>query len=263
MIKPYLFLLSFCFVIPLFGQINGISASKIGSFNARTLDPYVAEFEPNYGITHTKEQWDADGNLIPLYQSRDSVSIASMLAFRVAYSFSHTFEVGAFLSSSSSNWAAKYNFLNKEKYALGLMAGVTLPFGATTVIDRNNLQASQVRSYGLGLIGTIDFNENSSIDMNIQIQDYFSSADGLSQSDRFFSIDYGHYINQQTILLAASLGYQHSSLEVGSQEVVTFSPGISFEMNPRYFIVANGSFSLSGKNSQKSNGFNVAWTITF
>lgn len=257
----FILLFGFSYAISLSSQITGITASKISSFNARAIPKDVSEFELNYGVNHSSKMWDQDGNSQSLYSSPDSVSVSTTFGIRAAYAFTNTFEIGAFLTSNSSNWSTKLNVVDKDRFSLALMAGLYLPFG-NLVIDKRNRQASQVRSYGLGLISSHDLSDVASIDINIQLQDYMASAPGLTDQDRFFSIDYGHYVHNSTILLIASFAYQHSSAPGGNQTALNFNPGISFEMNPKFFIIANGMFGLSGKNMQKVNGFNVAWMIS-
>jgi len=241
-------------------QITGISASKISSFTARVIPKDAAEFELNYGVNHSRKLWDQDGNTQSLYRSEDSINVSTTYGIRVAYAFTEKFELGAFVSPSSSNWSTKLNLMDKERFSFALMAGINLPFG-NVVNDKRNRQASQVRSYGFGLISSHDLSDDASIDINLQLQDYMASAPGLTDQDKFFSIDYGQYVHNGTILLIASFAYQHSSAPGGNQTALSFNPGISFEMNPKFPIAVNGTFGLSGKNMQKVNGFNVAWMI--
>lgn len=256
------FLFSFCLTISLSSQITGVSASKVSSFSARMINKDVAEFELNYGVNHSSQSWDQNGDLQSLYMSDDSTSVSTTFGFRIAYAFTSKFELGGFFTSSSSNWSAKLNLVDQDKLAFSLIAGVYLPFG-NLVIDKNNRQSSQVRSYGLGVASTYEFNDVSSIDFNLQVQDYFSSAPGLTNSDRFMSLDYGHYIRNNTILLVAAFVYQHSLATGGNQTGLSFTPGVSLEMNPNFIMLINGSFGFAGQNMQKSNGFNVAWMMSF
>lgn len=255
-----IFLIQIFVVLTVSSQITGITASKVSSFNARAISKHGAEFELNYGVNHSSKMWDQDGNSQSLFQTEDSTSISTTFGIRLAYAFTETFELAAFVTPNSSNWSTKLNLVDQDKFSFALMGGVYLPFG-NLIIDKNKLQSSQVRSYGLGLISSFEFSAVSSLDINLQIQDYFSSAPGLTNSDRFFTIDYGHYIQNSTILLIASFVYQNSSALGGNQTGLSFTPGISLEMNPNFIVLLNGSFGLSGKNMQKTNGFNVAWMI--
>ena len=138
-----------------------------------------------------------------------------------------------------------------------------IPFDGNTLIDRSNRNSSQVRSFGFGLAATYDFNDKSSVDANVQYQDYFRSVPGLNNNDFFASVDYGHYVLKNDVLLVASFVYQNSSADFGNQTLLTFLPGIALESNPNFIILLNGQFSLTGTNVQNTTGFNVAWTMTF
>ena len=69
-----------CFLMPtLFSaQIAGVTATKVNSFNARTLDKNTVEFEPNYGITSASRFWDDNGTSQPIFQSADSIAFSSV-----------------------------------------------------------------------------------------------------------------------------------------------------------------------------------------
>ena len=143
------------------------------------------------------------------------------------------------------------------------MGGINLPYG-NTVIKRGSRTADQTVSYSLGLIGSIQIDDFSSIDLNIQRQDYFSSTDiNLPKQDIFFSMDYGQYIGESGIQLMASMTYQKSNFDGFSSNVFSIYPGLSLEMKDNFFIVANAAFDLTGKNNAKTSGFAIAWTITF
>ena len=260
MSKAIATLFTYCvFIGTLFSQIGGISASKINSINHAPIDLGLAEFEPSYSFSKSRKQWDQNGNLSPLYSTIDSILIDASFNLRMAYAFTEQLEFGCNLGVGYSNWSAKYAIHTKNKFGIGVMLGANLPFGFAE-IDTRNRTVDQISTYGMGLIASYDVNEKSSIDFNAQIQNYFQDNDNLPSSDIFVSIDYGHYIKD--ILLVASFLYQTSDFDNFQQNKLTFSPGISFEMKPEYAIAANANFDLTGKQTEKTHGFSVAFTIT-
>ncbi len=258
-------ILLICIILPITfsAQIAGVTATKVSSFSARTLDKYGVEFEPNYGINSASRFWDENGNSIAIYQSADSIAFSSSLGLRFGYAFSEHFEVGAFVTDNGSNWSAKYKLTDSDKFATAVFAGMFVPFGANTVIDRSNRNPNQVRTFGLGLAATYDFSDKNSIDANVQYQDYFRNTPELNNNDIFASVDYGHYIFNNDVLLVGSFVYQSSSADFGNQTLLSFTPGIGLEMNSNFIILFNGQFSLIGTNVQNTTGFNVAWTMVF
>jgi len=239
-------------------QISGIAGIKITSINSASMGKGSAEFEPQYNLSTIRKAYDNDGNLVNIYNSSDSLSKQGSIALRMAYGFSDKLEFGTLISNAASNWSAKYEVYNRDKLGLGLMAGLNLPFGSS-IIDRKNRQAEQIVSFGLGAIASYNFNENSTVDFNIQWQNYGDNADGLQSSDSFISMDFGHYV--KNVLLVSSFIYQTSYFEDNNQNKLSFLPGISLEMKDNFALVFNLSLDLFGKNIQRTTGFGAAWTI--
>ncbi len=247
------------FIGSLFSQIGGITASKINSVNHAPIDVGLAEFEPSYNFSKSRKQWDQNGNLSPLYSTIDSIVIDASFNLRMAYTMTDELEVGCNLGEGYSNWSAKYAVYTKNNFGLGLMLGANFPFGFAE-IDTRNRTVDQIGTYGMGLIASYEVNEKSSIDFNAQIQNYFQDNEDLPNNDIFLSVDYGHYVKD--LFLIVSFLYQTSDFDDFQQNKLTFSPGISFEMKPEYLIVANANFDLTGKQTEKTHGFSVAFTIT-
>jgi len=259
--KYLLLILLFCSLSHTYAQIGGLTASKINSFNHAPIPKGSAEFEPNVTYSFSSKSWDDQGELKNTFSSLDSISVESGISFRMAYTLTDLWEVGTIIASDYSSWSVKRELMTKGPLGLGIMAGINVPYGITT-IDRSLRAADQVSNYGIGLISSYELSIDASIDLNVQYQDYFHAAEDISNSDIFISLDYGHYINQQNIYLIASFLYQNSSLEIGNLSKLTFSPGISIEMKKSYLIVINANLDLTGQNTDKTNGFNVAWTMT-
>lgn len=258
--KSFLTLSLFSFYTIIYCQIGGIAGSKINAINHAAIPVGSAEFEPNYNYTLSNKVWDGNGNEANLFSSPDSVLINTSVSLRMAYAFTKNFEVGAQIGNDFSNWSVRYEVMTKDKFGLGLVAGYNLPFG-NVVLDRSKRTPDQVSAFVLGLTTSYEFNPSTSIDFNYQYQGYFQDAEGIPSHDSFFYLDAGHYINGSAILIMGSLSYQYSNILDANATKLTFYPGISTEVKDNYFLVLNGMFDLSGKNSEKTSGFAVAWTI--
>jgi len=241
-------------------QINGVSGSKINAFNHLPIPVGTAEFEPNIGITRYSQYWDTEGNLQSVFQSTDSIQIESTISFRMAYPLSSKLELGTFIATDFSNWSLKYALGGNETFGYGIMGGINLPYGIAS-IDKKNRTADQVSTYGLGIIGSFTINETTSIDANLQYQDYIHSAPGLPDGNIFLSIDYGKYFKGRTQLMS-SFVYSQSLGDQANGFVLSYYPGIGLESKGAYMIFLSGAFDLIGENALKTSGFAVAWTIT-
>jgi len=260
--RYWLFLVAiFFFCQNIHAQIGGISGGKINAFNHLPIPKGTAEFEPNYGFYSVSKFWDNDGQLQAKYGSKDSLEINSQISFRMAYTFSDKFELGTFIAESFTNWSFKYVTLDKEKFGLAVIGGLNFPFGSA-VIDKSQRKPEHHSQYILGLASSHQFSESTSLDINLQYQDYFGSHPEIPKSDIFIYADVGHYLGDSGIQLLSSLGYQISQLEDTSSTKMTFYPGVAFEMQSNYFIVANAFFDLIGQNAEKTSGISIAWTIT-
>ncbi len=242
----------------LFAQVGGISGSKITSINHKPLPNGVAEFEPSYNFSVFSKQWNAEGKLEDAFSSSDSLSVSANWNLRMAYPISKRVELGAILGADFSNWSAKYALGTWENFGLGAMAGLNLPFG-NAQINKNNREASSIGNYGLGLIASYEFDEITSLDINVQNFKNLYEHQELSNNDLYITADFGRYFGPS--LLVASVYYQYSDFDAFKASVFQFTPGISYEKKENYVLVLNGNFSLFGKNMPKTFGFSMACTI--
>ena len=264
LIKKYLVEIFHLLILCLFaniisGQVGGISGSKVNSVNHVPIPVGTAEFEPSYTFSKYTKAWNDQGNLGDAFSSIDSAEINASWNMRMAYAFTDELEVGCNLGSNYSNWSAKYAIGNWDKLGLGLMTGLNLPFG-NALIDKSNRASEHIGNYGLGIIGSYQFSEKASFDLNIQnFKNLFDHVE-ISNNDFYISADFGHYVGRSFLL--ASMYFQKSDFDGFTANVLRFSPGISIEHMSNYFIVLNGNFDLLGKNMPKTNGFSIAFTIT-
>lgn len=242
-------------------QITGISASKVVAYTVINIPHNTVEFEPSFGSSWSSRQYDKDGNVVNLYNSPDSASVSSGLAWRITYGLFDKMEIGTSFSPSFSSvsWSTKYMVIGNDKYGFSIMAGMTNPLG-NRVYNKSQRTANDVTSYGLGLIGSWFFTDQLSLDINTQFQNYSESVNGVSDGDFFFSADIGNYILNNKILLLASFSHQRSTYPTLTQKKWTFSPGVSIEYANNFLVVVNGSFDFAGRNIFKQHGFGIALT---
>lgn len=241
-------------------QIAGIAGVKINAINVVPMPVGSAEFEPSYNFSHTADRWDANGDRVSLYATSDSILIDAALNLRMAYAFTERIEFGCNLGTDFSNFSIKYALYNKENLGFGIMAGTNLPFGFAE-IDKTQRSSGQIPAYGLGLIMSYTIDEVSSVDFNVQIQDYYYEALDLPEADLFVTLDYGRYVKD--VLYVASFIYQESFTMADSVRKLTFSPGVSMEMMSNYAVVLNLNLDLYGRSIERNNGFSLAFTMAF
>ncbi len=241
-----------------YAQVGGVSGSKINAVNHAPIAVGLAEFEPSYNYLRTHEYWNDEGKLENIFSTSDSLLIRASINLRIAYTFTEALEFGCNLGVDYSNWSFKYALHTDKKLGIGLLAGANFPFG-NTIVDKTRRSAAQIGTYGFGAIASYEFDEQSSLDFNVQIQEYFQKNDELPNADMFLYLDYGHYYKD--FFLLASVSYQQSFGDI-DQHLLTFYPGVSIEMKPEYLIVLNGVFDILGRNIERTQGLSIAFTIT-
>lgn len=240
------------------GQIAGISGSKISAFSYDPIPKHKVEFEPTFNITRDNKFWNEDSELMDL----DSFVVSSSLCWRITYGLSDNIEVGLSVPSNVSNGSLgiKAYLYGGDVFNLTAMAGTNIALG-NRVYDKDNPSIDDLSNYGLGLVGSLVFDEKRSIDINFQIQDYFKNdVDEVPTSSYFFNADYGGRALNENLLFILGSGYQFYKTDELTQSKWTLYPGISIEYAKNYLIVINTSFDLTGKNMEKQFGFSLSLT---
>jgi len=253
-------LISISFSTQVYAQIAGVSPTKINAINHTPIPKGTAEFEPNYGYTSFHEFWDNNGDLNNIFSTSDSIQVETSVSFRMAYAFTDNLEFGSFIANDFSNWSLKYKTFENENIGLGVIAGLNLPFG-NIIKNKSEKQSDQIANYALGVVGSFQLSAQASIDFNLQRQDYFSSHQELPNHDWFYYLDYGHYVANDGIQLMSGLSYQISPFEEFKQTKLTYYPGVAFEMTDNFVVAINGAFDIAGRNTEKTNGIAIAWTM--
>lgn len=241
-----------------FCQITGISGSKISAFSYDPIPKNIVEFEPTFNITSSDQIWDNDSNLTDL----DSASVSSSLCWRITYGMTDNIEVGLSVPSdvSAGGLGIKAYLYGDDVFNLTAMAGTNIALG-NRIYDKDNPSIDDLSTYGLGLVGSLVFDEKRSIDINFQVQDYFKNdIEGIPTSSYFFNADYGGRGWNDKLLFILGSGYQFNKIDDVTQSKWTLFPGVSIEFAENYLIVMNTSFDFAGKNMEKQFGFSLSLT---
>jgi len=248
----------------LFGQIGGLSASKIGSFCTDVVDHKKIEFEPGFFHSRSSQYWNNNGDLKSIYSTSDSIKHVTGFYFRFTYGLWDKVEFGLALSTdlATSQWGVRYAFLQKEKYGLALISGVNIPFGNRT-IDQKVRATNNLMQAGFGLVGTYNFNENFSIDFTGQYLHFLQETDDNDRGGLYLNTDLGYYLWDHQLQLVSGFSFHNVSNDVGSHQALTIIPGITVETGNNYIIVLSVPFDVYGKRESKNVAFSFALTLTF
>ncbi len=242
-----------------FGQIGGISASKLSSYTTIGINKHDVEFEPTFGTSLSSSYWDNNGNLI----NSNAITQSSNIMWRVSYGLSHKTEVGFSIDSDASSVSIgmKTILSGGNKIQFSGMTGINLALGNRT-FDPDKPGIDDVSSYAVGIIGSWFLNERNSVDANLTFQDYFKDVTNQTGSAVFVSADYGHYIENKSFQYLLSISYESSNIGTLNRSGLTITPGVSIETGDNFLFVINTSHTLTGTNMDKSLGISIALTTT-
>ena len=80
--------------IQLFGQIGGISGSKLRSYCVDVVDHHHIEFEPAFYYGQSRRNWNNDSKLQNSFLTSDSINRYSGVGMRFTYGLFDKLEVG-------------------------------------------------------------------------------------------------------------------------------------------------------------------------
>ena len=237
-------------------QIGGLSASKLNVFNAPTIDKGAFELEPTFGTLSSQSAWDENGISVDF----SSKEIQSSLCWRATYGLLDNVEIGMNAPSdfSVATFATKVYLWGNENFQFGSFAGLTQPLG-NRIYDPSNPSIDDLSTFAIGLAGTLELTEKSSVDFNYQVQDYFTSIQGSTEATQLYNFDFGVFTPDNYLLFIAGFSYQTSN-GIKPSNKWSFFPGIAFEGHENFAVVVNGQFDFAGKNMAKTRGINFTFT---
>lgn len=251
-------LISLSFLV--FGQVGGISASKLATLCVEPVPHKSIEFEPVFGFSATKGGWDENGKYQIYFESKDSIATNAGLGFRFSYGAFKNFEIGAAMPVSTDviYWGMKYKLPFESKFQLGLLAGLNTPFGNS--IYGKSIDESV--AYAGGLVGTVNFSERFSWDFDVQFQKFIYTGTVAHNSDFFANTDFGYFLSDGfQFVLGANFGSMYFSEKTANSRFFAINPGITIESAENFILVLNSPYNIYGVSVEKSFGLGVSLTI--
>lgn len=261
--RVIIFLVIACAVNLVHAQIGGISGSKLAAYCVDVVDHNHLEFEPGLYQMKSNTAWAMDGNLYNLHESPDSLDTSNGMYLRMTYGLWDKLEFGTTVSSDlvASNWGARFVIFKKEKVGLATIAGINFPLVSKS--RNKNIDLSNADySFGGGLVSTIDFSENLSLDMTAQYVMPFNTDNWQQMSGQIINFDLGYYVHNRQLQLIGGVGYSRFVTGDEVSELLSVCHGVTIETE-RFIIVACLPTDIYGTNAIKSNGAMLALTLTF
>ncbi len=248
----------------LFGQIGGLSSSKIISLTAAVLPDKTIEYEPGFFLFRASEYWDANSDLQNIYSSSDSITLVSGMYFRVTYGLWDKLEVGVSISNdlSETQWGIRYKLLQNEKIGLAIISGMNLPWGNKPLSSKLRV-SSNIPKVGFGVVGSVYSSTKLSFDFSAQYLNYIQKPDDNDRGEFILSLDAGYYILNNQILLLTAANYRLVNNVAISHSVLTIAPGFSVETGRNYAIAIAFPMDVYGKNENKNMALTFALTLSF
>jgi len=256
------------FAVVLFGfdvsaQVGGLSNSKLGALSVDVVGHHKVEFEPAFFHVVSKKAWNSEGNLDQIYGSADSAIHSTGLNFRITYGLWDKLEIGASLSTDlqMSNWGLRYILFSEKKIGVAVIAGANIPF-KNKVVDKSIRIADNMTSLGGGAVMSMQFSENLSLDFNAQYMTFTKKVNDHLGGSYYFNADLGYYLFNHQLQLVGGLGYQGSSFDNFTSNVLTVYPGFTIETGNNYVIVLYAPFDIYGRNATKNSAIILALSLT-
>ena len=132
MVKVILFIIMISWIpARLMAQVRGISASKIGAYNAQSVPGETVEFEPEFSTGWSDMIRNGEGKRVKRFSDPDSVERFTSLDFRMTYGITNGFEAGIFLSGDFEllSLGLKKRIFEGTATALSFIAGYNYSAG--------------------------------------------------------------------------------------------------------------------------------------
>jgi hypothetical protein len=261
--KIVIFIILDIIVVNLYGQVGGLSASKLGTLCTSPVSEGTIEFEPFFGYALSTIGFDKKGDRKDLFLSSDSTVKFSASGFRFSYGLMKNLEIGVSLpvDVSEVRFGAKYKLPCEGKLTMGILAGYSTLVGNQIYARRNSVQEITPAYVG-GLILTYEFNEKFSIDFDAQFQKHTLTTDQGHTHGYFLNSDAGYYLlSQVNFIIGLNYNYKMYEDNINSSYLLTLNAGIAIERAKNFILVLNAPFDLLGKNEYQTRGFGLALTI--
>ena len=246
-----------------YSQVEGISASKLGTYCAETISATSIEFEPAFNLALSTQRFDDHGTKQNLFLSSDSIQQFSSFGFRFTYGLFKDFEIGVSLpiDISTLSVGAKYKLPFKSTPQFGIFAGYNAILGNEVYVRKNAVHES-TSSVGLGFIISHDFSDKFGLDINAQYHKHFHTTVGGHSQGFTISTDIGYYLFEDiSFIVGFVYSYDNNHNFIKQSNLFTFNPGIAIEKAKNFILVLNAPIDIIGKNEYQTVGFGLALTI--
>lgn len=247
-----------------FAQIEGISASRLGTYCAETVAVNSIEFEPAFSFATATKEFNNDGVQQNLFLSPDSTQLFSSFGFRFTYGLFQNFEIGVSLpvDVSTMNIGAKYKLPFHTKTQFAIFAGYNAIIGNKVYVKRNSVH--ELTSFVVaGFAASYNFSDKLGFDFNAQYHKH-SNSTVLGHNQGFsISTDVGYYLFEDISFISGFKYLYKDNDEFNNHYyyLFTINPGISIERSKKFGLSLNVPIDLLGKNEYKTTGFGMALTV--
>lgn len=240
--------------IKLDAQIQGLSASKLGTYNSEPVAKSSLEFEPSLLINFQKSKL--------INSENETVSNRnSEFGFRLTYGIYKNIEIGAFIPSDlhSVSIAIKTKFYENKYLKSSIFTGTNLKTNPEVNYFVRDCYHN-TDNYGLGLALSILENKKFSADVNYQLSKTLKTTIDNHVINHISSVDLGYNIFEKIHLVTSYL-YSNNRFENNIEKCQVVNFGLTYESDNKFIIVLNSPIEIL-PNDKKYN-YGIGFAITF
>jgi hypothetical protein len=249
---------------PVFSQVKGISASKVGTYCIGTVPKRDLEFKPSFSFGISRQKWNSNYKLENSFATPDSLETYSEYSLRFTYGLTDKIEIGLSAPSDISgvSFGIKYIAMQNDKSGISIISGINSPLG-NRFYDLSSKDSNDMVSFAVGFVYSHKINDKLLFDFDIQGQTLMKNAKENHHYDLFINSDLGYYANEHTQLICG-LSYYNDFYNDSklNNSLLDIHPGISYETGENFLIVISSPIGLYGKNEKQNYGINIAFTMT-
>ncbi|MCX6170186.1 MAG: hypothetical protein NTX65_12645 [Ignavibacteriales bacterium] len=241
----------------LFGQISGISGSKLLVPRASTISLVHFEFEPSFSVFSSHECYNING-------STDNLSnrhVVSSLSFRITMGVLENLEFGTSFSTGLQDIfiGTKFTAVTNEYTNVALIVGGSLPAGNFSDTALSSDYTAKY-SYSAGFIVSQKINDKFSVDGIFT----YSKINGSSDFNHLlnYGLSFGLFISQNFQAVAELNGFTTYDRIFHSNKI-SVTPGFTYQFSQNLLIVFGMQNDILGRNELSGTNYVTAFTMSF
>ena len=240
-----------------YGQVAGLSNSKVGVLSTDGVAPGQFEFEAAFDVQKSRDFVTLAGEKTSL----NGVLLSSGMGVRMTAGFDHGIEAGLSfpVDVSSVGGGIKWKFLTNGTKSLAFIGGVEL----ITESGFISSDSSQRGSYTGGIIFGYSNGKKMSYDADFSMTSY--TSDGLGIPNRSFVYDLGiGYMVTDALQTVIEISFSNSYFTDSEYDnsISTLTSGYTFKINDAMLVVMGVQFDFKATNNYKGNTFLAGFTFT-